>query len=98
VAAHVSVEDDNTVCECRIAMTAVGPKALRAEKAEQTLVGKALDAAVLDNVSKFAVEVSKPVSDVTASEEYRRTVLGMLVKDALESAYKRAVMGKYEKS
>jgi CO/xanthine dehydrogenase FAD-binding subunit len=53
---------------------------------------------VLDNVAKLAVEASKPVTDITASEEYRRKVLGILVKDALEVSYKRAVMGNYEKS
>jgi carbon-monoxide dehydrogenase medium subunit len=97
-AANVSVADDNTVSECRIAMTAVGPKPLRPEKAEQALVGKTPEAAVLDNVAKLAVEASKPVTDITASEEYRRKVLGILVKDALEVSYKRAVMGNYEKS
>jgi carbon-monoxide dehydrogenase medium subunit len=97
-AANVSVADDNTVSACRIAMTAVGPKPLRAEKAEQAFIGKTPEAAVLDNVAKLAVEASKPVTDITASEEYRRKVLGILVKDALEVSYKRAVMGDYEKS
>ena len=85
-AAHVSVADDNTVSECRIAMTAVGPKPLRAPEAEQALIGKTLEAAVLDNVAKLAVEASKPVTDITASEEYRRKVLRILVKDALEAS------------
>ena len=84
-AANVSVTDDNAVSECRIAMTAVGPKPMRAEEAEQAFIGKTLEAAVLDNVAKLAVEASKPVTDVTASEEYRRKVLGILVKDALGS-------------
>ena len=84
-AAHVSVADDNTVSECRIAMTSVGPKPLRAPEAEEALIGKTLEAAVLDNVAKLAVEASKPVTDITASEEYRRKVLGILVKDALEA-------------
>ncbi len=97
-AAHVSVADDNTVSQCRIAMTSVGPKPLRAEKAEQALVGKTCQETVLDNVAVLAVEASKPITDITASAEYRRKVLGILVKDAVESAYKRAVMGSYEKS
>jgi carbon-monoxide dehydrogenase medium subunit len=96
-AAHVSVADDNTVSECRIAMTSVGPKPLRASEAELALVGKMFEAAVLDNVAKLAVEAAKPVTDITASAEYRRKALSILVKDALEVAYKRAVMGNYEK-
>ena len=97
-AANVSVADDNAVSECRIAMTAVGPKPLRAEKAEQAFIGKTLGAAVLENVAKLAVDASNPVTDITASEEYRRKVLGILVKDALEVSYRKAVMGNYEKS
>ena len=71
---------------------------LRAKKAEQAFIGKTLEAAALDNVAKLAVDASKPVTDVTASEEYRRKVLGILMKDTLEASYKRAVMGDYEKS
>jgi CO/xanthine dehydrogenase FAD-binding subunit len=97
-AAHVSVADDNSVSECRIAMTAVGPKPLRASEAEEAFIGKKLEASALDNVAKLAVKASKPATDINASEEYRRRVLSILVKDALESAYKRAVMGNYEKS
>jgi carbon-monoxide dehydrogenase medium subunit len=98
VAANLSVEDDNTVYACRIALTGVGPKTLRPQKAEQTLVGKKLEPPVLDDVAKLAVEASQPVSDLYASEGYRRKVLGVLVEDALEASYKRAVMGGYEKS
>ena len=97
-AAYVSVGDDNSVSGCRIAMTSVGPKVLRAEKAEQAFIGKTPETKALDDVAKFAVQASKPISDLTAPEEYRRKVLGILVKDSLQLAYKRAVMGKYEKS
>jgi len=97
-AAQVSVADDHTVSECRIAMTSVGPKPMRAPEAEQAFLGKTLEVSVLDNVAKLAVEASKPVTDVTASAEYRRKALGILMKDALEVSYKRAVMGDYEKS
>jgi len=98
VAANLLIEDNNAVSSCRIALTGVGSKALRAQNAERALVGKRLELPVLDDVGKLAVEVSQPVSDLYASEEYRRKALGMLVKDALEASYKRAVMGSYEKS
>jgi carbon-monoxide dehydrogenase medium subunit len=97
-AAQVSVADDNTVSECRIAMTSVGPKPLRAPEAEKAFIRKTLDAATLSNVAKLAAEASKPITDVTASAEYRRKALGILVKDAVEVSYRRAVMGEYEKS
>ena len=98
VAANVLVGDDNCISNCRIAMTAVGPTPLRAQKAEQALIGQTIEVSVLDNAAKLAVEASQPASDITASAEYRRKVLGILVKDAVEAAYKRAVMGNYAKS
>ena len=51
---------------------------------------------MLGEAASLAVEASEPNSDVTASAEYRRKVLALLVKDAVEVAYKRAVMGNYE--
>jgi len=98
VAANLLIEDDNSVSSCRIALTAVGPKVIRAQNAERALIGKRLEPPVLDDIAKLAVEASQPISDSYASEWYRRKVLGILVKDALGASYKRAVMGSHEKN
>ncbi len=89
VATYVSILDDK-ISDCRIAMAAVGPKPLRAKKAEQTLTGKTFESSTLDNVAELAVEASKPATDVTASENYRRKALHILVKDSLQAAHLRA--------
>ncbi len=96
VAAQVSIVEDTSVSACRIALGGVGPCVFRAKKAETELMGKMAEAPVLAEVAALAVEASKPISDLTASENYRRKVLGILVKEAVELAYKRAVMGGYE--
>lgn len=93
VAACLSALDDGIITGCRIAMTAVGATALRAEKAEQELLGRVPTAPVLDNVARLAVEVSRPSTDSNASEDYRRTVLNKLVKEAVREAYDRAARG-----
>jgi len=98
VAANLSLEDDNSVCACRLALTGVGPKTLRPLTAERTLIGKRFEPLALDDAAKSAVESSQPVSDLYGSADYRRKILGILVKDALELAYRRAAMGAYEKS
>lgn len=98
VAANLSLEDDNSISACRLALTGVAPKTLRPQNAEQALVGKAFEPSVLEDVANLAVEASQPGSDLYASAEYRRRILPLLVKDALEVSYKRAVMGDYEKS
>ncbi len=94
-AVQVSVGDDKTVSGCRLALGAVGPYSFRVKKAEDILTEKVPDG-ILDTVAAAAVEASKPVSDLAGSAEYRRKALGLIVKEAVESAYKRAVMGGYE--
>lgn len=91
VASCVSVADGKTISKCRIAMTAVGPKALRAEKAEQVLQGKVPTAPELDKAAELAVEASLPHADLDASADYRRKVLGILVKEAVGTSYQRAI-------
>ncbi|MGZ4892087.1 MAG: FAD binding domain-containing protein [Halobacteriota archaeon] len=91
VASRLSVADDQTVDRCRIAMTAVGPKALRAENAERALLGNVPTDSALDAVAALAVAASHPPSDLNASQEYRRTALHTLVKDAVRASYERAM-------
>jgi carbon-monoxide dehydrogenase medium subunit len=93
VAACLSASDDGNITGCGIAMTAVGATALRAEKAEQALLGRVPTAPVLDNVARLAVEASQLRTDSHASEEYRRTVLNKLVKEAVRAAYDSAARG-----
>lgn len=93
VASYLSVADDKTVSECRIGMTAVGPRALRAEKAEQALRGKVPSAFALDAAAELAVKASQPSADLVASEGYRRQVLNKLVRGAVGASYERAIIG-----
>ncbi len=90
VAACLSVADDHTIDRCRIAMTAVGPRVLRAENAERTLLGNVPTDSVLDDVAASAVAASRPSTDLNASKEYRRRALYKLVKMAARASYDRA--------
>ena len=96
VAVCLLTSDDGIITGCRIAMTAVGATAMRAEKSEQELLGRVPTALVLDNVAQMSVEVSRPFTDSNASEDYRRTVLNKLVKEVVRTAYDRAAKGRDE--
>ena len=89
-ASCLSVAAEGTIAQSRIAMTAVGPKVLRAENAERALLGEVPSDSVLDHVARLAVDASHPSSDLTASKEYRRSVLHKLVKDAVSASYEGA--------
>jgi len=90
VASCLSVANDGTIAQCRIAMTAVAPKVLRAENAEQTLLGKMPTDSVLDRAAELAVRASRASSDLNASREYRRSILHTLVKESVSASYERA--------
>ncbi len=91
VAACLSTVDERSVDACRIAMTAVGPTALRAENAERALLQHVPTDSTLDTVATLAVEASRPFSDHNASKEFRQSVLYRLVKEAVKASYDRAV-------
>ena len=86
----LSVASEGAIARCRIGMTAVGPKALRAENAERALLGNVPTDSVLDHVAALSVESSQPSSDLTASKEYRRSVLRKLIKEAIGASYQEA--------
>jgi CO/xanthine dehydrogenase FAD-binding subunit len=90
VAVTLAVSAGNKVTQARIALTGVGPTALRAAKAESLLVGRAFD----EDLSKQAIETVReaiaPETDLHASADYRRHLAGVLTGRALATAWRRA--------
>jgi aerobic carbon-monoxide dehydrogenase medium subunit len=74
VAVHVTMAN-GSVGRAGIALTAVGPTNLRAEAAEQALVGRALDDESIDESARLAAEAARPRTDVRGTEEYKRNVV-----------------------
>jgi carbon-monoxide dehydrogenase medium subunit len=73
----------NGSCEqARIALGAVAPIPLRAPRSEAALLGK-IDEAVIAHAAGEAMAEASPISDVRASAEYRRHLIGVLVRRAV---------------
>jgi len=78
---------DGRVCkEARVALGAVAPIPLRAKKTERLLQGKELTPEWLKSAGVQASKEAKPISDVRASAWYRRQMVQVLTKRALEEA------------
>lgn len=85
------------ICEhVRIVLGAVGPVPLRAMKTEEMIRGKRLSNSLVERASTQASAESKPISDVRASAEYRKSVVAVLTKRALLEAYNRALKTRRE--
>jgi len=79
------------LCEAaRLALFGVSERPVRAQRGEQVLVGKGLDAKAFAAAAQAVVDELDPVSDVHASGEYRREVAAFLTKKALHAALARA--------
>ena len=78
------VFDADTVQEAKIALNAVGPFPFRARKAEEFLVGNSWNDQSIRTAAELAVEECEPFTDPIASEWYRRKMIPLIVKRALE--------------
>jgi len=69
----------------RIAAGSVAPVPLRLSKVEELLEGEPVSKELVTEAQKMASEVVAPITDIRASEEYRRHIVGVLVRRALEN-------------
>jgi CO/xanthine dehydrogenase FAD-binding subunit len=88
-AATVTVSD-GTIGEARIALTGVGPTALRASEAEALLLGEALGTSLTSRVIDAVRGSVEPETDLHASSDYRRHLAGVLAGRAVSAAWRRA--------
>lgn len=75
----------------RIALGSVAPTPIRATRAEELMEGKEISDKTIAQAAAAAAEAAKPISDVRSTAEYRKEMVRVLVKDALEKAAGRAL-------
>lgn len=78
-----AVLEGKRLTQVRIAFGAVAPTPIRAPRTEAALEGHALDAATLDAAAEAAVVEIHPISDVRASDWYRRELVRNMLKRVL---------------
>jgi CO/xanthine dehydrogenase FAD-binding subunit len=92
-AASLVVDANGRCLEAGIAITAVAPTCLRVPAAEKSLTGRTLDADALDAAAEAAASAAKPIDDVRGSADYRRAMVSVIVRQALDLALQRAGIG-----
>jgi len=90
VAAFVALDEDGTAVTARIALGAVGPTPMRATDAERRLTGRVPDAGAVADAAAASAAACRPIDDVRATAEWRRAVVEVLARRALERAVARA--------
>ena len=86
----LTLGDDGTCTQARVAIGAVAPTALLLEEAAAALVGSRVDDDALARVAAAATAAARPIDDKRGTIAYRRKVVGVLAKRAAAIAAKRA--------
>ena len=89
-AAVMMTVDGNTCRDARIVLGAVAPTVLRARKSEAVFKGNEIKPEVIAAAASAAAEEAKPITDIRSTAEYRKEMVGILVRRAIEKALERA--------
>lgn len=82
--------DGDRIAEARVALGAVAPKIMLVPAAAEAIIGTTLDDAALDALAAAAIKASTPISDKRGTAEFRKDIVGVLVKRAARIALDRA--------
>ncbi|MFN3150031.1 FAD binding domain-containing protein [Bremerella sp.] len=87
---YVELAEDGTIAKARIALGAVGPKAILAEDVAASLTGKSPSDDVIEEVAREAAKLATPINDMRGTIEFRQQLAYVLVKRTLHTALRRA--------
>ena len=89
-AANLTLDDSGTITAARIAIGAVGPRAILVPDAGAALIGTKLDDAALQKAGEAASASASPIDDKRGTVDFRIKVTAVLTKRAAKIAYERA--------
>jgi aerobic carbon-monoxide dehydrogenase medium subunit len=89
-AAYVTLAANGTVEQVGLALTNVGPTAVRATAAEKQLIGKKPDSAALAAAATTAAQATSPNADRRGATDYKKEMARVLATRALKKAIQRA--------
>ena len=93
VAAAVQLSESGEICSASIVLGAVAPIPMRAFRAEARLAGCLPDEALIKEACLLASAESRPIDDLRASADFRRHLVEVLTRRALEGAISNARAG-----
>ena len=89
-AALVTLAGDGTVADARVALTAVAPTIVRSPAAEAALRGSAPTAEAIAAAAAAVHDTAAPISDVRGSDGYRKAMIEVIARRAIDVAARRA--------
>jgi carbon-monoxide dehydrogenase medium subunit len=93
VAVYLVMNENRTCQEVGIGLTNMGPVPMRAARSEDALRGQGPTEAAIREASELAAKDCQPTADLRGSVEYKRALVRVLTKRALQQALQRATGG-----
>lgn len=90
-AVSLTIGEGGVVTHAGIGLTNVNATPLRAARSEEALVGQKLTDETIAQAAQFASEDCNPSADLRGDEEYKRAMVGVLVKRMIHRAAERAM-------
>lgn len=88
-AAVLVVTEGNICRKCRIAAGSVAPVPIRLKGVEKFVEGQEISPELLDRAARETEKEVSPISDVRSTEQYRRLVMGVMVRRAIQQSAAR---------
>lgn len=81
----VLLEMDGDICKkARFAAGSVAPVPLRLKKVEELFENAVISNEMIEEAQKIAVDSVSPITDIRSTADYRRQIVGVYVKRAIE--------------
>ena len=90
--ARITLDADGRIASARIALASVGATPLRMKREERMLTGMSPDEASPSEIAVACAESCSPITDQRATKEYRKEMVRVWVRDALEEAISAATI------
>ncbi|HEY7626359.1 MAG TPA: FAD binding domain-containing protein [Ilumatobacteraceae bacterium] len=88
-AASVALDADGALTAVAVALTAVAPTIVAVDDVAG-LIGRHVDEGLLAEIASMASARAVPISDLRASDQYRRHCIGVMARRAVDAAARRA--------
>ena len=82
--------DGSTIQSVRIAVGGAAPTPVRVRSVEDELLGKRFSAEEVEKASRKVVSSISPITDVRSTEDFRRDVASVIVRDAILQAWENS--------
>jgi CO/xanthine dehydrogenase FAD-binding subunit len=82
--------DGDRIVTARVALGSVAPTPVRAPSVEAALAGKKAGEELFREAAPLSADDITPITDIRSTEDYRRQVAAVLVREALGRAWQRA--------